>query len=91
MQVSVREARERLSQLLSAVEHGEKVEITRRGKVVAQLAPSEQALNIELSLEARASARTKLREALPIFQIRRYMKLFSILPEALLTLISAAI
>ena len=65
MQVSVREARERLSQLLSAVEHGEKVEITRRGKVVAQLAPSEQALNTELSLEARASARTKLRAALP--------------------------
>ena len=63
MQVSVREAREQLSQLLKAVEHGEQVEITRRGRVVAQLAPPEPSPGIER--DARASVRAKLRDALP--------------------------
>ena len=63
MQVSVREARERLSQLLKAVEHGERVEITRRGQVVAQLAPPEPEPGA--LLEERASVRAKLRDALP--------------------------
>ena len=35
--VSVREAREKISQLLDAVTHGEDIAITRRGKVIAKL------------------------------------------------------
>lgn len=61
MQVSVREAREQLSRLLEAVEHGERVEITRRGQVVAQLAPPEP----RGASQARASVRAELRRALP--------------------------
>jgi len=63
MRVSVREAREQLSQLLKAVEHGERVEITRRGRVVAWLAPAEPARGV-VSV-ARASVRAKLCAALP--------------------------
>ena len=39
MDVSVAEAKNRLTQLLRAVEQGESVVITRNGKPVAQLAP----------------------------------------------------
>ena len=39
MDVSVAEARNHLTQLIRAVESGEKVVITRNGKAVAQLAP----------------------------------------------------
>jgi prevent-host-death family protein len=39
MDVSVAEAKNRLTQLLRAVENGETVIITRNGKPVAQLAP----------------------------------------------------
>jgi len=39
MDVSVAEARNRLTQLLRAVEEGESIVITRNGKPVAQLAP----------------------------------------------------
>ena len=63
MQVSVREAREQLSQLLKAVEHGEQVEITRRGRVVAQLVPPKPSAGI--AQEVRASVRAKLRDILP--------------------------
>ena len=63
MQVSIREAREQLSRLLKAVERGDQVEITRRGRVVARLAPP---LDKTLaSKEARAGARAKLRASLP--------------------------
>lgn len=61
MQVSVREARQRLAQLLSVVERGQRVEITRRGRVVAQLTaavPHGHAAE-------RAPVRAKLRDALP--------------------------
>lgn len=40
--VSIKEARHNLSGLLSAVEHGETVIITRRGKAVARLVPEER-------------------------------------------------
>ena len=39
MDVSVAEAKNRLPELIRAVEHGEDVVITRHGKPVAQLAP----------------------------------------------------
>jgi prevent-host-death family protein len=39
MNVSIAEAKNRLSELIRAVENGEKVVITRHGKAVAQLAP----------------------------------------------------
>ena len=39
-QVTATEAKSRLAQLLSAVEHGEVVAITRHGKTIAQLAPA---------------------------------------------------
>ena len=38
--VSVREAREKISQLLDAAAHGEDIAITRRGKVIAKLVGS---------------------------------------------------
>lgn len=40
--VSVAEAKARLSELLEAVENGERVEITRRGKPVADLVAHER-------------------------------------------------
>jgi len=39
MNVSIAEAKNRLTQLLRAVEEGESIVITRHGKPVAQLAP----------------------------------------------------
>jgi prevent-host-death family protein len=41
-QVSVAEAKAKLSELLHDVEKGETVEITRRGKPLAKIVPSEQ-------------------------------------------------
>ena len=43
MEVSVAEAKAKLSELLKRVEAGEKVTITRRGKSVAVLSPTEKA------------------------------------------------
>ena len=63
MQVSIREAREQLSRLLKAVEQGDQVEITRRGRVVARLAPPVD--KTEANTLARAAARAKLRASLP--------------------------
>jgi prevent-host-death family protein len=63
MQVSVREARRQLSQLLQAVEHGEQVEITRRGRVVARIAPPEPP-SPRLA-EGRAAVRAELRASVP--------------------------
>ena len=40
--VSMKEARERLSELVRAAERGEAVTITRRGKEVARLVPAAQ-------------------------------------------------
>lgn len=40
-EVNVRHVQHHLASLLEAVERGEKVRITRRGKVVAQLGPPE--------------------------------------------------
>ncbi len=42
MEVSVAEAKAKLSELLKQVEAGEKVTITRRGKPVAVLSPTEK-------------------------------------------------
>mgnify|MGYP006298666395 FL=1 len=62
VQVNIREARAQLSRLLKAVERGERVEITRRGKVVARLALPEQP---EDRLQRRKDARAALRDRLP--------------------------
>jgi prevent-host-death family protein len=61
MQVTVREARERLAQLLNAVASGDKVEITRRGKVIARLSPP----GGFGSADERAREREALRAELP--------------------------
>ncbi len=63
MRVSIQEARKQLSKLLKAVEHGERIEITRRGRVVARLTPPESAPGAVS--EARASVRAALRDTLP--------------------------
>lgn len=60
MRVSVRDARERLGRLLDAVEHGEDVEITRRGHVVAKLVPPSQPQATHRSFPSRAGLRAKL-------------------------------
>jgi prevent-host-death family protein len=39
IKVNAREVRKKLSDLLTEAEHGETIEITRRGEVVAQLVP----------------------------------------------------
>ena len=62
MQVSTREARKQLSRLIKAVERGERVEITRRGRIVAQLAPPNRQPD---AAHARAAARAALRDRLP--------------------------
>ena len=63
MQFSIREARQRLSHLLKAVEQGEEVEITRRGRVVARLTrPEEPPKEIA---GTRAEERQALRDSLP--------------------------
>jgi len=62
MQFSVREARQQFSHLLKAVERGEEVEITRRGRVVARLTRPESAAS---DATARAADRQALRDSLP--------------------------
>ncbi len=62
MQFTTREARQKLSHLLKAVEQGEEVEITRRGRVVARLTRPETA---DERAVTRAAARAALREKLP--------------------------
>jgi len=41
-QINIREARERISKLITEVEHGEEIVITRRGHAVARLTPVER-------------------------------------------------
>ncbi|WP_376692024.1 type II toxin-antitoxin system Phd/YefM family antitoxin [Wenzhouxiangella sp. EGI_FJ10409] len=67
MQFSIREARQKLSHLLKAVEQGEEVEITRRGRVVARLtSPREQPKQEPGTIAAaRATEREALRNSLP--------------------------
>jgi len=62
MQVNIREARKQLSRLIQAVERGEHVEITRRGHIVAQLAPPDRQPD---PAKSRAAARAALRKRLP--------------------------
>lgn len=62
MQFSIREARQKLSHLLKAVEQGEDVEITRRGRVVARLTRPETRQRQKVS---RAAERQALRDKLP--------------------------
>lgn len=54
MEVSVAEAKAKLSELLKRVEAGEKVTITRRGKSVAVLSPAEK---VYKPLPSRADVR----------------------------------
>lgn len=70
MEFSAREARKRLSHLLDAVEQGEEVEITRRGRVVARLAPPRKKPDDRTAAEARAAEREALRASLPPAGIR---------------------
>lgn len=61
MKVTTREARARIAELLTAVEQGEPVEITRHGRVVAQMTPPAT----DASRAQRRAARRRLREGLP--------------------------
>ena len=56
MEVSVAEAKAKLSELLKQVEAGENITITRRGKPVAVLSPSEK---VYKPLPSRAELREK--------------------------------
>ena len=49
--VNLADAKARLSELVAAAEHGETIEITRRGKVVARLGPA-QATRPPINIEA---------------------------------------
>jgi prevent-host-death family protein len=51
-EVGAFEAKNKFSQLLDQVEHGEEITITRRGKVVAKLVPSEPGFDREKSRRA---------------------------------------
>jgi len=55
--INIREVRERLSTLISEVEHGEEIVITRRGRAVARLTPVKD--------RPRLPDRTTLRDSLP--------------------------
>lgn len=61
MKVTTREARARIAELLTAVEQGEAVEITRHGRVVAQM----RAPETSTSRARRKAERRRLRESLP--------------------------
>ena len=65
MQFSIREARQKLSHLLNAVEQGEEVEITRRGRVVARLTPPREQSDDRSAPALRAAERKALRASLP--------------------------
>lgn len=61
MKVTAREARARIAELLTAVEQGESVEITRHGRVVARMtSPAMHATK-----EERRAARRRLRATMP--------------------------
>jgi len=55
---SVAQAKAQLSALLDAVEAGEDVEITRRGRAVARLTAPEQAADLSFDLNAFLAAAT---------------------------------
>ncbi len=59
MEVSVAEAKAKLSEILKQVEAGENVTITRRGKPVAVLSPSEKVYKL---FPSRAEVREKFGE-----------------------------
>jgi len=65
MQFSIREARQRLSHLLKAVEQGEDVEITRRGRVVARLTRPHEQPEEQSIAASRTAERQALRDSLP--------------------------
>jgi len=56
---SVAQAKAQLSALLDAVEAGEDVEITRRGRPVARLTAPEQAADLSFDLNAFLAAATR--------------------------------
>jgi len=57
-QINIREARERISKLITEVEHGEEVVITRRGHAVARLTPVEKRPHLPDRSAFRASLPT---------------------------------
>lgn len=73
-QISLREARRRLSQLLDDAEHGKSVMITRHGRKVARLGPAEpeQGKRLPDLSEFRQSIRAKGRPlSMLVVQSRR--------------------
>jgi len=70
MRFSVREARQKLSHLLQAVEQGEEVEITRRGRVVARLTRAREQPDEANAAAERAAERKALRDRLPPARVR---------------------
>jgi len=56
-EVGTFEAKNKLSELLNLVEHGEEVTITRHGKEVARLVPPRGAVNRETAREAARGIR----------------------------------
>lgn len=60
MKISVKNARDRISELLDRVERGEEITILRRGKTIARLVPSKrEAKRLPSLAEFRASIRVK--------------------------------
>jgi prevent-host-death family protein len=59
--VSIADAKAHLSELLTAVEAGETIEITRRGKVVARLSPAVEARQ-PIDVEALRRLTTGMKE-----------------------------
>ncbi len=62
--ISVKEAREKFSQLLDRAEHGEEVLITRRGKEVAKITAVDSTQSRDELIKRRAA----LRAALPALE-----------------------
>jgi prevent-host-death family protein len=72
MEMSVKEARSKLSTLLKRVEEGNEIVILRRGKKVARLVPPQgQGRRLPSLKDFRASIRIKARER-EFFDLQRY-------------------
>jgi prevent-host-death family protein len=63
--ISVTEAKSKFSELLTAVERGEAIAITRHGKVIARLAPEETARrsNVQEAIAGIRELRKKVKPA----------------------------
>ena len=59
LEINVKDARTRLSALLSMVEKGQEIIITRRGKTVARMVPPEPGHNLPTLKDFRASLKVR--------------------------------